>query len=567
MRPWFCLILLFPCGLRAQDFSKPLYPKNYFRDPLGIPMLLAGNYGEIRPGHFHSGIDIKTQERTGLPVFAAAAGYISRVSISNRGYGHALYITHPDGLTTLYGHLSAFAPRLTDYIRRIQYQRQTWSLDLKLPRGSFPVSQGELIARSGNTGDALAPHLHFEIRDTRSQKPLNPLLFGFPVRDHIPPALYRIDVYDRDRSIYEQIPRQYPVQERQGRLTLGVPLIRTRDRLVGFGINTLDLQDGTHNYFGVYEAILFVDGKPDIGFQLDSIGYDETRYVNAHIDYRTWKSGGPLFQLLFRISGNELPIYHDFSGDGSVDLSDETIHRIRIEVLDAYRNTTTLRFDIFRGITTPGPLPKPCRYSMLPHQRNIFDTGGVSFYLSPQDLYSRICFRYRDMPGVHPEIYSDIYRLGSPDIPIHDYFTLHIKPSRNIPTDLRNKVVIVREGLGSSVTPGRWDSRGWVAGNFRNFGDFSIRVDDEPPFIHLLNPRRDGNYSRTRHIVFRIGDNLSGIHSFNGYLDGRWILMGEFRNTIYYTFDKHCPKGSHELRIVLRDKAGNESDYRLHFTR
>jgi murein DD-endopeptidase MepM/ murein hydrolase activator NlpD len=202
------VFLLLSLRLSAQDFPQPHYPQHYFRDPLDIPVILAGNYGELRPNHFHSGIDIKTNGHTGMRVHAAAEGYISRVNVSNTGFGNAIYITHPAGFTTVYGHLDRFSPALEAYVKRQQYAQQRWHIDLDIPPDSFRVGKGDLIAWSGTTGASLAPHLHFEIRDTKSEKPLNPMLFGFNIADNIPPSVYHIAVYDRAKSTYEQTPRQ-----------------------------------------------------------------------------------------------------------------------------------------------------------------------------------------------------------------------------------------------------------------------------------------------------------------------------------------------------------------------
>ena len=201
----------------APLFTPTVYPQDYFRDPLDIPMSLAANFGELRPNHYHMGLDIRTRHRENLPVHAAADGYIARVEIQPEGFGQAIYIRHPNGYTTVYGHLRQFTPALAAYVREQQYRQQSWQADLTIPPGLFPVKKGELIAYSGNTGGSQGPHLHFEIRLTAGDINLNPLLFGLPVPDHTPPVILRLAWYDRNQGIYDQSPHILPVRKSAGK--------------------------------------------------------------------------------------------------------------------------------------------------------------------------------------------------------------------------------------------------------------------------------------------------------------------------------------------------------------
>src|SRR5690242_2623379 len=245
------LFLLIPLWAAAQDYPVKNYPKNYFRSPLDIPILLAGNFGEIRPGHFHSGMDIKTDGHIGMPVHAAADGYISRVGVSSAGFGNVIYITHPNGYTTLYGHLHRFNPELEKYVKAKEYEQESWKIDLQIPPGLFPVKKGEFIAWSGSTGASTAPHVHFEIRNTATEKPLNPLLFGFDVKDNIPPPVFRVAVYDRNKSIYEQTPLTYPVRKEGADYVPAAREITVKTDKAGFGVDAIDRQNGTGNTYGV----------------------------------------------------------------------------------------------------------------------------------------------------------------------------------------------------------------------------------------------------------------------------------------------------------------------------
>ncbi len=264
-------------------------------------MSLAANFGELRANHYHMGLDIRTRQRVNLPVFAAADGYIAHVKIEPEGFGQAIYICHPNGYTTLYAHLNKFFPALAAYVGKQQYRMESWQVFLDIPPGLFPVKKGDFIAYSGSTGGSEGPHLHFEIRRTSDDVNLNPLLFGLPVPDSTAPVISRLAVYDRTRSVYEQSPRLFPVNKRtdigfRAIYDTKPDLITLTSSRVSFALSAFDTQSGSANPNGIYQAMLYEDGQPVIGFQMDNISYDHTRDINAHIDYRTREKGGPWLQ-------------------------------------------------------------------------------------------------------------------------------------------------------------------------------------------------------------------------------------------------------------------------------
>lgn len=568
MKRLFLLWIVFiPLETFGQQFPHPSYPQNAFRNPLDIPILLAGGYGEIRPAHFHEGLDIKTNGRIGYPVHAAAAGYISRISVSNGGYGHAVYITHPNGYTTVYGHLHRFAPEVARYVKQKQYEQQSWAINLDFSPDLFPVRQGQMIAWSGSTGAAAGPHVHFEIRNSKSEAPLNGMLFGLQIKDDIPPQVYRVSLYDMNRSIYAQEADMVDLHTAGGVYVPAHPVIPVKADKVGFGVQAVDRMNSTHNSYGIYEEVLYADGKPQIGFQLDGIGYDKTRYVDAHTDYKTSHETGRHFELLFSLPGNQLPIYHDFGGNGAVDLTDGKVHQIKITVTDASGNTSTIRFGVQKE--AGGTPPAPCANTMYAHSSDIFENNNVQFYLSPGTLYDSICFQYRELPVPGAGYYSPVYQLASADIPLFKSYTLRLRPQRTVPDSLRDKVVIVREdthGKRREVMPATWD-HDWVKAAFTNFGNFSVQLDEAPPVITALNLQDGADLSKATEISFRIGDSGSGVTSYRATLDGHWLMFAQKGSTIYYTFDEHCPPGEHTLTVRVEDGVGNSSEKTYHFKR
>ena len=278
------------------------YPKDYFRSPLDIPLQLSGNFGELRPNHIHSGFDFKTQQKEGLNVFAAADGYVSRIKISQSGYGKAIYITHPNGYTTVYGHLKCAVGEIEKYIKKEQYKKQTYEIELLLNPEYLPIKKGEIIALSGNTGGSDGPHLHFEIRDTQSEKIINPMFFGFDavLTDTKAPSVSSLLVYPMDENAIvneSKRPISVSLSQQEDGSYLAENVLATGK--IGFGITTIDFDNVSWNANGIYKVQTFLNGKEYFGYQFDTFAFDETRYVNALIDYAKYKTQGQRVQRLF----------------------------------------------------------------------------------------------------------------------------------------------------------------------------------------------------------------------------------------------------------------------------
>lgn len=585
----------------AQEIPQSGYPQGYFRDPLDLPIHLAGNFGELRPGHFHMGLDIKTNGRIGFPVHAAADGYISRVKIESSGFGNAIYIDHPNGYTTVYVHLDHFTPELAAYVKEQQYKLERWEVLLDIPPGKFPVSKGQLIAYSGNTGGSMAPHLHFEIRDTRTDENRNPALFGLPLTDATPPSLLRVGVYDADVSSYLQVPRILPLV-RSGR-DYSVPGggVVTYASDVRLAIGAVDHQTGSANALGIYSATVSMDGKPVSGFTLDKFGYQQTRYVNAHTDYSLKTGGGPFVEFLTPLPGDALPVYRSFGGDGLVHLSDDEPHHVRIEVRDASGNLSVAAFVLRRSGTAPdvdqGDL-------FLPNQVNVFENSEFLLYLPEHALYDAVrpVFQHSILTGylqlpdstapvVPPTLreppadpgtvpVSPVYSLLTSLIPVQDSFTVSIHPGAlgdpHVPltssrapffspeADHNGKYVIVVHGTGGSRHVARvsW-AKGWASATLRDLGLFRLVRDNTPPEIRPLN-FGDGAVIHGA-LQMRVTDNLGDLRWVRAELDGKW-LMFSYKGDVYtYLLDGHFPPGRHVLTVSAEDEAGNiiQKNYNL----
>jgi hypothetical protein len=555
------------CPLFCQLFPVKDYPQHYFRDPLNIPIGLAGNFGEIRHNHYHMGLDIKTQNRVNLPVYAAADGYIAKVKVDPTGFGQAIYINHPNGYTTLYAHLHDFFPALSAYVKQQQYQLESWMVLLDIAPNLFPVKKGDLIAYSGSTGGSEAAHLHFEIRRTEDDVNLNPTLFGLPIKDKTRPVIMRLAVYDGNKSIYEQSPKVIPVRKLKGAYTIPGGVVTTNYSKLRFAISAFDTESGTLNRNGICQASLYLDDHAEIGFEMDDISYLSTRNVNAHIDYKTKSRGGPTLQQLFRLPGYVNSIYYPAQNDGAIDVKDGAVHKMKIDVRDGYGNSTVLNFSVKykAGVKSNWQAPGKMFY---PQMLDGYETPECAFYIGERCLYDSVHINYAKSNAVLPNAVSAVHSIGATYVPLQDSFLVRIKPDARFDAGRQDKVVMQRfGGAKTDVEKVQWQG-GWASAKFRDFGNFQLLLDEEPPKIIPVGFINGSNLGKASRIVFIVKDNLGSFKNFRAELDGKWLrFTNDKGKSFIYKFDEHCPPGNHELKVTVEDEAGNVAEQVYHFTR
>jgi hypothetical protein len=541
--------LLFPFFTLAQTAN---YPRGYFRNPLNIPMQLVANFGELRPNHWHMGLDIRTMQRENLPVHAAAEGYIAKVKIEPGGFGRAIYINHPNGFTTLYAHLNNFSPDLEQYIKGVQYKLESWAIEVKIPSHLFIVRKGDFIAYSGNTGGSQGPHVHFEIRDTKSDDCLNPLLFGFPIADAVPPTLSRVAVYDRNKTIYAGPPKLLAVKGSGSGygLTAG-SVLKVSSNKISFAIGATDRLSNSANPNGIYSARLFMDDVLQSEFILDGINYNETRYLNAHIDYRYKATGGPYLQHLSRMPGDTSDLYPKVLPGGVLRLDDSAIHKIRIECRDANGNVSVFNCGLQYAAGTDGAEGQESS-RFIPNNVNVFESEQFELYTSEYGLYDTLKIVYNSAPNAILNAASEVHTFCNASIPVHDSIRVRIKPNAPI-ADIRKVIIRNIAGTKTTVEKVSWQN-GWVSAKFRQLGIFQVFIDTEPPTINPPPPR----VNSSGRIVFIPKDNFKAIKSFRAELDGKWLRFTNDKGTAHiYRVDEQLSVGQHELKIRVEDVAGN----------
>jgi murein DD-endopeptidase MepM/ murein hydrolase activator NlpD len=517
------------------------YPQGYFRNPLNIPMQLVANFGEIRANHWHMGLDIRTKQRVNLPVYAAADGYVARVSVEPGGFGQAIYINHPNGFTTLYGHMNGFFPALAQYVKSRQYEAERWNINVYPPEGMFRVKKGDYIGLSGNTGASAGPHVHFEIRDTKTEKCLNPLLFKFPIADAVPPTVARIAMYDRNRPVYAQRPQF---------ISAGT-LIKVGSDKISFAIGATDRFSGSNNPNGIYAASMYVDDELISSFVHDNIGYDETRYLNAQVDYKYGYNGGADLQHISPLPGAATTPYQ-FEGDGMLHLNDTGRHKVVIRVSDANGNLTTraftVQYDPSLAITYTDRNEKD---RFLPNNVNVFERDAFEIFTTERTIYDTVDIIYSENESGGGTV-SKQFSFLHPSIPSHDSFTVRIMSYLN--ESSADRVIIKNvSGKKTFIKKATWQN-GWLSAKFRQFGTFVAIIDDQPPTVNAPAT----NLSKAGSISFTPRDNFNVIKNFRVELDGKWLrFTNDKGRTWTYSFDEHFPRGEHELKVIVEDEAGN----------
>jgi murein DD-endopeptidase MepM/ murein hydrolase activator NlpD len=567
----FLLVFILTSGLITVTFAQDIiqsraYPKNYFRYPLDLPPVTAGSFGELRPNHFHSGLDFKTNQRTGYPVHAVFDGYVSRLRVQFGGFGNALYITHPNGYTTVYGHIERLAPAMEKLIRDYQYKQQSFEVDFKLLPMQIPVCKDEVVAWSGNEGASEGPHLHFEIRDTQTEETINAQLFGLTIPDKVPPTIYAIGIYHLNGSPFsEKTPRQFlQVKGSNGNYHLISPGVINLNGEVGFGVTANDMTSVSPNHNGIYSLELKLDGKTVYTFAVERFAFDQTHAINAYIDFPEYFKTHRWMQKCFVLPGSRISLYPQSVNRGIVNFNDNAMHQLEYVVKDVAGNTSTLSLKIKSGPGIAGQAAKPTANFFHYDKVNEYSNTNVKVTIPIGNLYDDLDFSYATSPK-KPGTFSAVHRIHNRLTPIHDAYDLWIKPDSNI-GKYANKAVIVS-------TDGRCEGGiyqdGYVKAQARSFGDFYVRVDTVAPVIVPLNINNGAKLAAAKKISFRIGDNLSGVKTYSGTIDGKWVLMewGFKTKVLSYTFNGPILSGKHNFELLVTDNKDNVARYAAEFYR
>ena len=549
--------------------------KSIFISPIKIPLLLSANFGELRIDHFHSGLDIKTQGVTGKEVLAASDGYIYRISVSPGGFGKALYLRHPSGYSTVYAHLDRFTPEIEKYVIARQHEKKSYLVTLFPQRENFPVKQGDLIAYSGNSGSSSGPHLHYEVRESDTEIPVNPLLFEFGTGDDIKPVIEKLVIYPINRNSFineGNSMKKLTVSGSNGNYFIPEQNEIRISGLTGFGIKAYDLLNDSYNKCAVYSIELSVDSISIFKYVMEGFSFNESRFINSHIDYETYMKESIFIERMFVLPNDKLGVYKDVVNRGVLNFNDNLTHLVNVIVTDINNNKSTLTFkvkpDVVKVKEIAGDANKNLK--IMPFNRsNRFISDGISVNIPNGALYDTLYFDYMRTTGTK-EMLSDIHAVHNKYTPLHKSYTLSLKPQRIFPGK-ESKMVIaqISYDMEKSALISNWEE-GYLKTEVNSFGNFYVGIDTISPVISANGLVSGADLTGKKEIRIKITDDFSGIKSYEPSIDGNWALFEyDPKNflLIYKFVPERITKGTkHYLSLTVTDNTDNKSYYNCDFT-
>jgi len=548
----FVLIFFFS----ASSFSQEKYPTNYFRSPLDIPIVLSGTFGELRSNHFHSGVDIKTQGKEGFKVYAAADGYVSRIKISQYGFGKAIYITHLNGYSTVYAHLSAYTDKIEKFVKSIQYKKERYSTgNIFLKDGRFSIKKGEVIAFSGDTGGSGGPHLHYEIRSTETEKIINPMLFGLLPEDTKPPTIQALMVYplNTDARINdENLKFRIPIKN-NGNGNYTTERIFASGS-IGFGINVFDRLNKALNKNGIYSLEMLVNGQRFYYHDVETFSFPESKFINLLIDYKYYKKYKSRIQKTHKVAANKLSIYKNLINNGVIKIKKGLNYTVKIIAKDFKGNRSSIKITVIgkESTTNLSQQKDSTDYKIIATKFNKFNIDNVTIAFPKNTFYENVFLDFKVEKG--------IAKIHSPTIPLDKKFTLTFNVSKYSDAEKQQLYIanIEYPKYPRYQFTRKKDSTFFTT--TKTLGNYVLKSDKNKPKVKLLYFKNEDWISSLQTLKVKISDIGSGIKNYRATIDDKWILMeyNHKKGILTYKFsDKKLFGSKHIFKIVVSDNVGN----------
>ena len=553
------LTLIFPFILNSQIE----YPKDYFSKPVEIPLVLSGNFGESRSNHFHSGLDFKTQNKEGLRIISSAKGYVSRIKIAHRGFGKALYINHPNGFTTVYAHLKKFNKEIEDYIKKIQYDRKSYEIDLYLKKNQITIDKNQFIAFSGNTGSSTGPHLHYEIRKSSNQKPLNPILFGMHVNDSRRPELKSVYSYNNvDINNYKSLKPIKLFLKKINDSIFKTPEIYLKGNS-GFGINVYDRQDSANNKNGVYNISTYYNNEFINSIKYNSFLFEESILINTLIDFEHYIKNKERVIKLFKTSGNKLSLYEN-ENNGLINIKPNN-SEFKIKISDIEENNIFIIIPI-NSNKMEIINKKDENLNLTINNKKINNDLNYNFIYGNQKINIPKNTFLQNV-DLYVDFSNDSLKIINPNVPVFKNIKI-IFPNSNSKNG--NYLANISEYKQETFVTSNLNVNNNFETKTKKLGTFFIKNDSIPPKIKSLNFNNEEWISNKKYLRIKISDQETGIKKYNGTINGSWVLFEyEYKkNEIFYEFDKYYnKKAKNELEVTVEDMVGNISIFKSVFYR
>ena len=553
----FKLIIIFFLFITIRSAAQQL------ANPLSFPLQLSGGFGDLRAGHYHAGIDIRTQSSEGHPLLAVLDGYISRVTVSSGGYGLAVYITHPtDSLITVYGHLQRFTQKMSEIVKDKQYEKESFTVDISFQPDIIPVKKGEIIGYSGNSGNSGGPHLHFEVRDMRTNDLINPLpYYKSQIPDTQKPFIRGLRIYPMEgKGTVNGSNKKQNIEfglDKNGNAVITKTIEAWGE--IGLGIRAIDRMNGTSFSYGVRDILLTVDGIEMFRSYIDRFSFDESGYINSHTDYEEWSKSRSFYIKTFTDAGNEARFVASRNA-GKINILEERVYNAVITLTDLYGNSCRANIKITgkkQDITPPDTVGATL---LRWYDDNTFNAKGLRLTIPRYSLYNNLYMRYRA---------SSVHFLHPSPVPLHypAQLSLFVDSALSAINTNRYGIVSVNPNDGRRTWIGGVFRDGWIDAEISELCAYTVTYDLNPPKITPIDSLR---WRDRKKISIRISDDLSGIASYRGEIDGKYALFEyDGKNALLtYTFDdERLLPGAHHLKLTVVDRCDNQSVFDFNFTR
>lgn len=550
-------------------------PKGYFGDPLKMANSMSATFGEIRANHFHGGLDLRVGGKVGEPVYAAAEGYVSRIKVSPWGGGKHIYITHPNGFRTVYMHLDGYAGELEKFVSGYQYKHRAFAFDVDLPKDSIKVEKGQLIGYAGNSGSSGGAHLHYEIRFADNDQPINPLYFGMKYDDAIAPTIVNLKLYPAEKStLIDGEPREWSrtSTRRVGKrhVTVTADSVTVVGRFYA-GIYAFDQTDKDSRKNGVERIEIYVDGDLWAIYSVPTYIYEETRAINAQIDYQQYQKTKEYYVITRQLPGIRYPKVTAVRDSGYLSFRDNGQHKLEFRVYDYKGNVAkqTLKVRDVSGQQSAVGGQQPAdgvqtvvnpKFRIRYSKPKVIDTAGFRLEMKPYTLYAddELVLRIsQKKAGFYGNVYT-VYPRNY-NYPPNTAYTIELPMPRGVKVDRSKMLICSVAGKKSSAVETRQEG-GVFKADVKYFGAFTLALDTVPPEVAPSN-FRDGATVTTKEIRLKMTDDFAGIDTYNCYLNGRWVLAEyDPKVAALIVQSKLIKKGTNELKVKVTDAVGNQTE-------
>ncbi|MFL2638423.1 MAG: M23 family metallopeptidase [Flavobacteriaceae bacterium] len=560
MRRELIFILLISSSLISQNNLL----KQEKTNPLDIPIILSGTYGELRSNHFHSGIDIKTKGIQGLNVYSYASGYVSRIKVSHGGYGKALYLKHPDGNTTVYAHLKKFSSKIEEIVKSKQYKRESYEIEFFPKENEISVLENEIIAFSGNTGGTTGPHLHFEVRD-KNQIPINPLInSSIYIEDDRTPFFKKLFYKSYESNNVFDSQTELKINKITSSLYVSDTLKSSGK--IGIGIVAFDKHNRANNSNGIFKIIASLNNQNLLKIVFDSISFDKTKHINTFIDYSFFKNHKIRIQKLFIEENNPLDLYSSNINNGFITIKNKEFYKYEVNIYDANGNKSKLVVPIL-GVKTNKPLKLVNNHVELTYierdKKYELEFNSVRVSILEETFYNNLF--------LEAKFENDILSIDKDTIPLLKPITIYFNTDR-YNDSIKNQLYIAKLSDNKKMTSYNYttDFSNGKKSSTKSLGRYTLAVDTINPSINPIGFKKNDWISNFSNLRIKVNDIGSGIRSYNGWINNKWILfeLNTKKGILVYDFDDNIVrKAKNNLHIEIIDNVGNRTEYKTTFYR